>query len=131
MTDYAKYNEELAAAGFTPGRLVTPKNNTYFWNEFGTPVFEKLELAGGTSKEWIRGEKIVLVDKGTVLMFLGLLEREVGRSEVHSLGVPTSTEYTTHTLLCFLYGDKVVWWHYESIDAPAVQLSIKFEAIPL
>lgn len=130
MTDYEKNLAELAEVGFTPGCLVKVIKKKHFWREYNVPVVERLKLEDGSYREWIRGEKFASFEDGTILMFLGLLNREVNLGEVNeNRGISKSDPYGQRRLMCFLHEQKIVWWDYSSIQGGAEILLEKFEVV--
>lgn len=130
MTDYEKALQDLAEVGFTPGCLIKTRSQKSFWQEWGVPTVERLQLENGSYKEWVRGEKYAKIQAGTILMFLGLLNREVNKGVVNERrGVIEVSSYGSHRLMCFLHEQKIVWWDYESIDGGAPALLDKFEVL--
>jgi len=130
MINYEKASATLAAVGFVPGCLVKTKARKSFWKESGVPTIQRVKLIDGTYKEWAQGKEYAVIGSGSILMFLGLLTREVNREVAdEKMGTTLVSSYGDYQLLCFFYEGNIVWWDYGSINGGASLLLDKFEVL--
>lgn len=121
--DYDKVARGLAKVGIAPGQLLRLKKGKYFWKEGQAPEVIPLESENGMYKDWLRGEKFVEVPQGAILMYLGLLKREVRKDATQQTIMDEQ-----HRFVSFIYKQEVIWWDFASIEDSSVFLE-KFEVI--
>lgn len=128
--DYDTAVKVLARNGFKPGCLLKAKSKKSFWKDNGPPTLFITKELGSPNHEWVRGKDIATVSKGALLLYLGLLDRDV-RLDKESENKLSMENYKEYKVMCFLHGQEILWWDFVSIwnSGEAPMLYEKFEII--